>query len=124
MAARGAGQHFSLLVFSRFHQVAQDVEQLFALGIGLGAGFACVVAALAAGSFTIWAKMTATRRSQRAARPPQVQRAGVAVADDLSRALAALMSSSGATSMSFLGERIGDMGDKTGDGWLTGQYNM
>jgi hypothetical protein len=45
----GALQHLFVVGVLPLHQVADDVEQLLALGVGLGLGLARVVAALAAG---------------------------------------------------------------------------
>jgi hypothetical protein len=77
----GAGQHGFVVGVLPQHQLAQDLEQLLALGVGLRAGLARVVAALAPGVVDHLRKDHRPRRRQRPPRPPQVQRAGVAVAN-------------------------------------------
>ena len=75
----GAFQHGFVVGVFPLNEIADDCEQLFALGVGLFFGLAREIAALAAGVVDHLREQHRARRGQRPARPPQMQRARMPV---------------------------------------------
>ena len=79
----GAGEHLLVVGVLPLHQVFDDLEQALTLDGRLFLVHPAPQLALVAGVVDHLRKDHRPRRGQRPARPPQVQRAGVAVADRL-----------------------------------------